>query len=86
MAEITASLVKQLRERTGAAADKAREDETPLEDITEEYSQYVDPKYLEQTMQESLMMGVEETPTAGRKGPASETGAEPAAAEATNQN
>ena len=68
-------------------ADKTREDEAPVEDITEEYSQYVDPKYLEQTMQESLMMGVEETPSAGKKGPASETGAEPpAAAEATNQN
>lgn len=31
------------------------------------------------------MMGVEETPASGRKGPASETGGEPAAAEA-NQN
>jgi small subunit ribosomal protein S2 len=65
-------------------AEKVKEDETPVEDITEEYSQYVDPKYLEQTMQESLMLGAEGTPTAGRKGPASETG-EPAAAEA-NQN
>ena len=52
-------------------ADKVKEDETPVEDITE-YSQYVDPKYLEQTMQESLMMGVEETPS-NRKGPNSET-------------
>jgi small subunit ribosomal protein S2 len=67
-------------------ADKVKDDETPVEDITEEYSQYVDPKYLEQTMQESLMMGVEETPAAGRKGPASETAGEPAAVEATNQN
>ncbi len=62
------------------AAEKVKEDEGTVEDITEEYSQYVDPKYLEQTMQESLMMGQEETP-AGRKGPASETG-EPDAAEA----
>ncbi len=63
-------------------ADKVKDDETPVEDITEEYSQYVDPKYPEQIMQESLMMGVEETPASGRKGPASETAAEPAAAEA----
>ncbi len=38
-------------------ADKVKDDETPVEDITEEYSQYVDPKYREQIMQESLMMG-----------------------------
>src|ERR1700682_5012030 len=31
-------------------ADKVKDDETPVEDITEEYSQYVDPKYLEKTM------------------------------------
>jgi len=48
-----------------------------VEDLTE-YSQYVDPKYAEQIMQESLML--EDTP-AGRKGPASET-SEPAAVEA----
>ena len=48
-----------------------------MEDLTE-YSQYVDPKYAEQIMQESLML--EDTP-AGRKGPASET-SEPAAVEA----
>jgi small subunit ribosomal protein S2 len=48
-------------------------------DITEEYSQYVDPKYAEQIMQESLMM--EDAPS-GRKGPASETAAEPSAAPA----
>jgi small subunit ribosomal protein S2 len=48
-----------------------------VQDLTE-YSQYVDPKYAEQIMQESLML--EDTP-AGRKGPASET-SEPAAVEA----
>ena len=63
-------------------ADKVKDEETPVEDITEEYSQYVDPKYLEQTMQESLMIGVEDNQAAGRKGPSSETG-EPAAAEAS---
>src|SRR5271154_6885621 len=34
------------------ATAAVKEDDAPLEDITEEYSQYVDPKYLEQTMQE----------------------------------
>jgi small subunit ribosomal protein S2 len=48
-------------------------------DIGEDYSQYVDPKYAEQIMQESLMM--EEPAASGRKGPASET-SEPAAAPA----
>jgi small subunit ribosomal protein S2 len=56
---------------TPKAADSTSGDETPIEDITEEYSQYVDPKYAEQIMQESLMM--EDVPT-GRKGPASESG------------
>jgi small subunit ribosomal protein S2 len=59
-----------------AVDDEARGDET-AEDITAEYSQYVDPKYAEQIMQESLMLGSEtkgeENPSAGRKGPASET-------------
>src|SRR5689334_8642258 len=60
-------------------AEKVIADETPVEDLAAEYSQYVDPKYAEQIMQESLMM--EETPESRRKGPASETN-EPAAAEA----
>jgi small subunit ribosomal protein S2 len=59
-------------------ADKVKDDEAPVEDITEEYSQYVDPKYAEQIMQESLMMGDDAAPS-GRKGPASETGAADAA-------
>jgi small subunit ribosomal protein S2 len=65
-----------------AAAEGGAEttsEDAPLEDISEEYSQYVDPKYAEQIMQESLMM--EDAPAAGRKGPASET-SEPAAAPA----
>jgi small subunit ribosomal protein S2 len=57
--------------------DKVKDDETPVEDITEEYSQYVDPKYAEQIMQESLMVGSEDA--TGRKGPASETSEQPAA-------
>jgi small subunit ribosomal protein S2 len=60
-------------------ADKVKDDEAPLEDITEEYSQYVDPKYAEQIMQESLMLGSEtrgvDDSSATRKGPASETSA-----------
>ena len=61
-------------------ADKVKDDEAPVEDITEEYSQYVDPKYAEQIMQESLMMNDTVAPS-GRKGPASETSETPAVAE-----
>ena len=59
-------------------AEKVVSEETPVEDLAE-YSQYVDPKYAEQIMQESMML--EDTSTSGRKGPASET-SEPVAAEA----
>jgi small subunit ribosomal protein S2 len=54
----------------------ASSEETPVEDL-EEYSQYVDPKYAEQIMQESLMF--DDPTTSGRKGPASETSEAPAA-------
>jgi small subunit ribosomal protein S2 len=52
------------------------------EELPAEYSQYVDPKYAEQIMQESLML---DDTAATRKGPASETteAQAPAAAEAT---
>jgi small subunit ribosomal protein S2 len=60
-------------------AEKVLSDEAPVEDLSE-YSQYVDPKYAEQIMQESLIF--DDGASAGRKGPASET-TEPAAAEAT---
>jgi small subunit ribosomal protein S2 len=47
------------------------EDETPIE-ATDEYTQYLDPKYAEQLMSESLATSAEpETPP--RKGPTSET-------------
>jgi small subunit ribosomal protein S2 len=59
----------------------AAAEETPVEDL-EEYSQYVDPKYAEQIMQESLMF--DDTSSSGRKGPASETSEAPAAE--ANQN
>ena len=55
-------------------------DDGTVEDLTE-YSQYVDPKYAEQIMQESLML--EGTPTASKKGPASEVAEPEPAVEAT---
>jgi len=57
---------------------KDMEDGT-VEELPAEYSQYVDPKYAEQIMQESLML---DDSTAARKGPGSETAAEPEAAPA----
>src|SRR5262244_634389 len=58
------------------AADKIISDETPAEEGMMEYTEYVDPKYAEKIMAESLSMA-EEPPVSLRKGPASET-AEPA--------
>ena len=60
------------------AAEKVVPDEMPSEDLTAEYSQYVDPKYAEQIMQESLMIG-ESEPAPARKGPGSENSEVPAA-------
>ena len=51
-------------------------DETPVEEVPE-YTEYVDPKYAEKIMAESLMED-EPLPVSPRKGPASET-AEPVA-------
>jgi small subunit ribosomal protein S2 len=56
-------------------AEKLITDETPAEEAIPEYTEYVDPKFNEQIMAESLM-GEE---PASRKGPAIETVAEPAA-------
>jgi small subunit ribosomal protein S2 len=66
------------------AADKIAQDETPPEESMLEYTEYVDPKYAEKIMAESLAM--EDDPATGsqRKGPVSETAeptAEPAAGE-----
>jgi small subunit ribosomal protein S2 len=44
---------RQLASETDFAAEKIVSDETPVEDIPE-YAQYVDPKYNEQLMSESL--------------------------------
>jgi small subunit ribosomal protein S2 len=54
-------------------ADKIITDESPAEEGMMEYTEYVDPKYAEKIMAESLSMADE---PASRKGPASET-AEP---------
>lgn len=61
-------------------------EDTPVEDLTE-YSQYVDPKYAEQIMQESLML--DDTSSSGRKGMGTETAvtaAEPEVAVEANQS
>src|SRR5579862_8187616 len=57
-------------------ADKIVQDETPAGEGMMEYAEYVDPKYAEKVMAESLSMADEPHQTT-RKGPASETG-EPA--------
>src|SRR5215467_2613886 len=54
-------------------AEKIITDETPVEEGMLEYTEYVDPKYAEKIMAESLSMEDEPTPSASRKGPASET-------------
>jgi small subunit ribosomal protein S2 len=59
-------------------ADKIVQDETPSEEGMLEYTEYVDPKYAEKIMAESLSMEDEPAPVSPRKGPASET-SEPAA-------
>ena len=55
------------------AAEKIVTDETPAGKMPE-YTQYVDPKYAEKIMSESLMEE-EPPPASPRKGPASETAA-----------
>jgi len=57
-------------------SEKIVTDETPVEEVPE-YTEYVDPKYAEKIMAESLMED-EPPPVSPRKGPASET-AEPVA-------
>jgi small subunit ribosomal protein S2 len=62
---------RQLATEQDFAAEKIISDETPVEEIPE-YAQYVDPKYAEQLMSESL--SDEDLPSMSlpRKGPASE--------------
>ena len=63
---------RSLATETDFAADKiVREDESSAE-TPEEYTQYLDPKYAEQLMSESLATSGIEPETLPRKGPASE--------------
>jgi small subunit ribosomal protein S2 len=66
---------RQLATEQDFAAEKIVSDETPVEEIPE-YAQYVDPKYAEQLMSES--MPDEDLPSMSlpRKGPGSEAAAE----------
>ncbi|HLH19112.1 MAG TPA: 30S ribosomal protein S2 [Bryobacteraceae bacterium] len=57
-------------------ADKIVQDETPAGEGMMEYTEYVDPKYAEKIMAESLSLEEEPAQPSQRKGPASET-AEP---------
>jgi small subunit ribosomal protein S2 len=57
-------------------ADKIISDETPAEEGMMAYTEYVDPKYSEKLMAESLHIAEEPAQNSPRKGPASET-AEP---------
>jgi small subunit ribosomal protein S2 len=68
-------------------ADKIVQDETPAGEGMMEYTEYVDPKYAEKIMAESLSMEDALAPAAARKGPASETAEpaiDPAASEGAN--
>jgi small subunit ribosomal protein S2 len=65
-------------------ADKIVQDETPAGEGMLEYTEYVDPKYAEKIMAESLNMAEAAAPASQRKGPVSETAeaaVEPAATE-----
>jgi len=54
-------------------ADKIISDESTGDEGMMAYTEYVDPKYAEKIMAESLSMEEEPTPASQRKGPASET-------------
>jgi small subunit ribosomal protein S2 len=66
-------------------ADKIVQDEAPVEEGMVEYTEYVDPKYAEKIMAESLSMEDAPVPVSPRKGPASET-AEPAGEAAATES
>ena len=66
-------------------ADKIVQEEAPVEEGMMEYTEYVDPKYAEKIMAESLSMEEEPAPVSQRKGPASET-AEPATEPAATES
>ena len=62
---------RQLASEQDFAAEKIISDETPVEEIPE-YAQYVDPKYAEQLMKESLAEDDLPSMSLQRKGPAAE--------------
>jgi small subunit ribosomal protein S2 len=62
---------RQLASEQDFAAEKIISDETPVEEIPE-YAQYVDPKYAEQLMKESLAEDDLPSMSLPRKGPAAE--------------
>jgi small subunit ribosomal protein S2 len=62
---------RQLATEQDFAAEKIISDETPVEEIPE-YAQYVDPKYAEQLMKESLPEDDLPSMSLPRKGPAAE--------------
>jgi small subunit ribosomal protein S2 len=67
------------------SAEKIVQDETPAGEGMLEYTEYVDPKYAEKIMGETMSMEEEAAPAAQpRKGPASET-AEPASEPAATE-
>jgi small subunit ribosomal protein S2 len=68
---------RALATETDFTADKIITDETPVGEGMEEYTEYVDPKYVDKIMGESLSLEEEAAPASARKGPSSET-AEPA--------
>ncbi len=74
---------RALASETEFAAERIVSDETPAEEIPE-YTEYVDPKYAEKIMAESLME--EEVPSSQRKGPASETTPETVAEPAVTEH
>src|SRR3984957_10995588 len=65
-------------------ADKIVQDDTPAGEGMMEYAEYVDPKYAEKVMAESLSMADEPHQTS-RKGPVSETPSEPVAETAATE-
>src|SRR6201989_2993056 len=62
---------RALATETDFTADKIVTDETPAEEGMMEYTEYVDPKYAEKIMAESLAMADDNPPVSPRKGPAS---------------
>src|SRR5246500_3043742 len=61
---------RQLASEQEFTADKIVTDETPAGEGMLEYTEYVDPKYAEKIMAESLSMEDEPAPVSQRKGPA----------------